>query len=169
MARAFSGLGSSSGMTTSLDIVDGRYLFAIKSIKMVGAEENFFCPEVVILEAGNVKTDANDRPLLREGDIASVRWDIVNPPKAWMRESNLGRIKALLMALWPAEDPSEIDENFAEYVVGPDQPGRGRLVRCNAISKNNKTKEGAYCHLNWSPADEEDYKEHKDRVARILR
>lgn len=167
----FAGLKAAKTFKKGNNITDGAWLLVIKEVKDAGRKKNFWCCEFLILEANQRPHEITGEMAAerRPGDEVSVRWQYNDE-----YDTTPGKIKSVIEALDADEDydswTEEQWDQFAEAMLGPEQPTRGVLIRCDAVTqKQVKDPSKFYTNLNWSPASVDDYARCGDLAATLLR
>ncbi|MHA1574437.1 MAG: hypothetical protein ACTSX8_10635 [Alphaproteobacteria bacterium] len=107
-----------------------------------------------------VSQNTRDTLVVAELDILESRVDDrkVGSSMSWIvnlkHQPALGNLKGFLASVMDV-DPEMVDSKGADYAVSPENPLRGRLVKCEAIGITTKNKGQPFTKANWSVVDKE--------------
>jgi hypothetical protein len=90
------------------------------------------------------------RPAGTRGDVA---FNLTKQPK--YAASDTRAMLAAIAGYDPTTDITKMDGAKVKKMFGPENPAHGRLVRCTAVQRNNKDKDGVYTVYRWKPAEAE--------------
>lgn len=164
MTRVFKGLKDASTWQKGRKLGAGKYDLAIRGVNLVGRGENFFCAELTILACDDA-VDHLGEPF-KAGDEVSYLVNMINPKYP---ELPLANVKAFMLALDPETPADEIGEAQAEELVGPEQPARGLIIHCTAVTDRQKGDPNKrFTYPNWSPASDSTYERYRSQLDELF-
>lgn len=119
-------IGSSTVQESSARLLPGNYLLQVDLFKTTTSKKNghtYFIAEFDIVESSNP-----ERPV-----GTHVGW--ARDLNGNFPEANAGECKSLIAATLNA-DPKDVDSETSRAAVSPQNPAKGRLVRCEAFKKD---------------------------------
>ena len=139
----FSGIEKAEVYSSGRYITPGRYRMVVNQILLVDSKQKrgvqFFVVEATILHTTSPDYEAGD----------NVSW-LVDMSKQ-VAHSNC---KNFAMALNPDAKDGDITEEVMDALVGPDNPGQGITVDCDASTRTSRAGND-YTRVDWKAATKE--------------
>ena len=90
------------------------------------------------------------RPAGTRGDVA---FNLTKQPK--YSASDTRAMLAAVAGYDPSTDIEKMNGEKVKKMLGPENPAHGLLVRCTAMKRTNKEKNGEYTVYRWKPVEAE--------------